>query len=237
MSGRRVEPRRVKRNSPDRARRRAFLDPASHGGATGTHGRLSRSPKPWSRWTEPLFGQWQSKIAQFWQLKIVQFERWVAAPRRGVVGVGLDGTVGKRVAAPTAKSLAVAIRLTRRADLVEQPLRRQLRELLKARVDYLLVRFHLVGHGRTRRISSRTGRQIPVQLARPEPIVDRPTTYPEAPRQLRLRDGLFQIVLQQHPGLPSVHPCAHPAPLASPTERLGATSSTSQNCAILGCHK
>ena len=56
--------------------------------------------------------QWQSKIAQFWQLKIVQFERGVAAPRRGVGDVGLDGAMGKRVAAATAKSLAAATRLS-----------------------------------------------------------------------------------------------------------------------------
>lgn len=46
----------------------------------------------------------------------------------------------------------------------------------------------------------------------------------------------FQIVLQQNPGFPSVHSCAHLAPLASPTERPGAQSSTSRSCAILGCH-
>ena len=56
--------------------------------------------------------QRQSKIAQFWQLKIVQFERWVAAPIRGVGGVGFDGAVGKRVAAATARSLAAATRLS-----------------------------------------------------------------------------------------------------------------------------
>ena len=51
----------------------------------------------------------------------------------------------------------------------------------------------------------------PGPVARPEPIVDRSTTYPEAPRQLRLRGALFQIVLQQHPGL---HPCIRaPTPL------------------------
>ena len=101
----------------------------------------------------------------------------------------------------------------------------------------LLVGIQLVGHRRTRCIPSRTGRRIPVQLPRPEPIVDRPTTYSEPPRQLRLRDALIQVVLQQHPGLPSMHPRTVPALLTKQTERTGAPSSTSQNCAILDCQE
>ena len=77
------------------------------------------------------------------------------------------------------------------------------------------------------RIPSRTGRQIPVQLAGIDPIVDRPTIHPEPPRQLRLRDTPIQIVLQQHPGLPFVHPRTDPALLAKPTERPGTPSATS----------
>ena len=59
--------------------------------------------------------------------------------------------------------------------------------------------------------------EIPVQLARLDPVVDRPPAHPEAPRQLRLRNASIQIVLQQHPRLPSVHPRAAPSLLASPT--------------------
>ena len=91
----------------------------------------------------------------------------------------------------------VTARITRRADLVEQPLCRELRESLKTRVDDPLVGVELVRHRGTQRIPSRTGRQIPVQLARLDPIVNRPTVHPEPPGQLRLRDTLIQIVLQQ----------------------------------------
>ena len=131
----------------------------------------------------------------------------------------------------------VAARVARGADLIEQPRRRELRVCLETRVDDPLVRVQLVRHRRARRILSRTGQQIPVQLTGLDPIVDRPRVYPEPPRQLRLRNALIQIVLQQHPDLPSVHPRTFPALLAKPTSRPGAPSSTSQNCEILGCHK
>ena len=42
-------------------------------------------------------------------------------------------------------------------------------------------------------------------MARLDPIVDRATVHSEPSRQLRLRDALIQIVLQQHPDLPSIH--------------------------------
>ena len=61
-------------------------------------------------------------------------------------------------------------------------------ERLKTGVDDCLVGVQLVGHRRTGRIPSRTGGQIPLQLAGIDPIVDRPTIHPEPSRQLRLRD-------------------------------------------------
>ena len=128
----------------------------------------------------------------------------------------------------------IAARVARGADLIEQTLRRELRERLKARVDDPLVRVQLVRHWRTRRIPSRTGRQIPVQLARLDPIMDRSTVHPEPPRQLRLRDALLQVVLQQHPDLPSVHLHTFPDLLAKPTSRPGAPSSTSQKVSNFG---
>ena len=128
----------------------------------------------------------------------------------------------------------IAARVARGADLIEQTLRRELRERLKARVDDPLVRVQLVRHWRTRHIPSRTGRQIPVQLARLDPIMDRSTVHPEPPRQLRLRDALLQVVLQQHPDLPSVHLHTFPALLAKPTSRPGAPSSTSQKVSNFG---
>ena len=94
-----------------------------------------------------------------------------------------------------------------------------------------------MSHQRSRCIPSRTGRQIPVQLARLGPMVDRRAAHPEAPRQLCLRNALVQVVLQQHPGLPSVHPHNLSALLDAPTERKGAPSATSQKCLILGCHE
>ena len=121
----------------------------------------------------------------------------------------------------------VAARVARSADLIEKPLRRQLRERLKTGVDDCLVGGQLVGHRRTGRIPSRTGGQIPVQLAGIDPIVDRPTIHPEPPRQLRLRDAPVQIVLQQHPDLPFVHPRTDPVLLAKPTERTDTPSATS----------
>ena len=50
------------------------------------------------------------------------------------------------------------------------------------------------------------GREILVQFARLDPVVDRAAAHPEPARQLGLRNALVQIVHQQHPGLPSVHP-------------------------------
>ena len=66
----------------------------------------------------------------------------------------------------------VAARVARRADLIEQPFRGQLRKRLETRVDDPLVGIQFVGHWRTRCIYSRTGRQIPVQLARLDPRVN-----------------------------------------------------------------
>ena len=100
----------------------------------------------------------------------------------------------------------VAARIARRADLVEQPLRRQLRERLETRLDDRLVGIQLVRHRRPRRVPAGTGRELPVQLAGLDPVVDRAPAHPEAPRQLGLRDAPVQIMLQQHPRLPSVHP-------------------------------
>ena len=105
--------------------------------------------------------------------------------------------------------------------------RRGIYDNMKTGVDDCLVGGQVVGHRRTGRIPSRTGGQIPVQLAGIDPIVDRPTIHPEPPRQLRLRDAPVQIVLQQHPDLPFVHPRTDPVLLAKPTERPDTPSATS----------
>ena len=69
-----------------------------------------------------------------------------------------------------------------------------------------------------RRIRSRVGRQVPVELSRDHPVVDRATVDPEPPRELRLRNSLVEIVLQQHPDLSSVHPCPVPVVVTSPPQ-------------------
>ena len=88
----------------------------------------------------------------------------------------------------------VAARIARRADLVEQPPRRKFGKRLEARVDDPLVAIQLVRRRRPRRISSRTGQQVPVQLPRLDPVADRRAIDPEPPRQLRLRDALVEWV-------------------------------------------
>ena len=112
---------------------------------------------------------------------------------------------------------AVAARVARRPDLVEQTLRRQLGELLETGIDDPGIRVQLVGHRRARRVRRVARRQVPVELARLDPLVDRAATHPEASRQRRLRDASLQVVFQQHPRLPSVHRRPAPSLLDSPT--------------------
>ncbi len=78
---------------------------------------------------------------------------------------------------------------------------------------------------RARRISVRTGRQVPVQLPSPDPAPDRRAVDPEPPRQLRLRNALLEMLLLQHPGLPSVHPCPFPSVVTSSPQRPGTSRS------------
>ena len=75
------------------------------------------------------------------------------------------------------------VRATVRADLVEQTLRRLLGKRLETRLDDYLIGVQLVSHRGTRRMAPRTGGQIPVQLVRLDPMVNRPTVHPEPRRQ------------------------------------------------------
>ena len=100
---------------------------------------------------------------------------------------------------------AVAAGVAHGPHLVEQPLRRQLRKGLQPGVDHGLVRIQLVAPPLPRGRERRSCGEIAVQLPRRNPMVDRPATDPEAPRQLRFRHPLIQTVLQQHPRLPSMH--------------------------------
>ena len=72
---------------------------------------------------------------------------------------------------------------------------------------------------RAGRRERRSGGEIAVQLPRRNPVVDRPATDPEAPRQLRFRHPLIQTVRQQHPRLPSMH---RPTPRPSWPRQKGA---------------
>ena len=83
----------------------------------------------------------------------------------------------------------------------------------------------LAHHRGARRISVRTGRQVPVQLPRPDPAPDRRAVDPEPPRQLRLRNALLEMLLLQHPGLPSVHPYPFPSVATSSPQRPGTSRS------------
>ncbi len=128
---------------------------------------------------------------------------------------------------------AVATGVARRPDLVKQPLRRQPGELLEARIDDPRVGIQLVGHRRPRRVARGTRRQVPVQLPRHDPLVDRPATHPEAPRQLGLRDAPGQVVFQQHPRLPSVHPSPAPSLLTTSTGwNAGPSPPTTKVCSF-----
>ena len=100
----------------------------------------------------------------------------------------------------------VAPRTARLADLVEQKTRREPRKLLKTRVHHPIMGIRFVNHRGSQRIPSRPGRQIPVHLTRLDPVTDRARVHPEPPRQFRPLDTPIQIVLQQHPSLPSVQP-------------------------------
>ena len=126
----------------------------------------------------------------------------------------------------------VPARVTRSPNLVVQPLRRQPRELLQALLDDPLVRVQLVTHRRPRPVPRPPSLKVPVQLPRLDPLVDRPATHPEPPRQLRLRHSPFQIVLQKHPCLPSVHPCSAPFLLVFPTAWSGALQRTINVCSF-----
>ena len=75
------------------------------------------------------------------------------------------------------------VRATVRADLVEQTLRRLLGKRFETRLDDYFLGVQLVSHRGTRRMAPRTGGQIPVQLVRLDPMVNRPTVHPEPRRQ------------------------------------------------------
>ena len=132
---------------------------------------------------------------------------------------------------------AVAARIPRRANLVEQALRRQLRELPETRLDDPLVRVQPLRPARPRRVPRPPRGQVPVQLARLDPLVDRPPAHPEPPRQLRLRHPLFQIVFSR---ILFSHPCIRVPPrpcwIAQQDGRLGFAPQTTM-CAVFGCHK
>ena len=100
---------------------------------------------------------------------------------------------------------AVSARVPGRANFVEQALRRQPRKLPQPDVDHRLVRVELVLPLAARCRPGVPGSEIAVQLPRGAPVVDRAPANPEAPRQLRLRHALVQVVLQPHPRLPSGH--------------------------------
>ena len=57
------------------------------------------------------------------------------------------------------------------------------------------------------------------------------------PRPLRLQDVLVEVVLQQHPGLPSVHPCPASSPVEKPTERAGSPGIDRPKLSDFGLHE
>ena len=128
---------------------------------------------------------------------------------------------------------AVRAGVAGRPHFVEQPLRRQPRELLQARVDDRLEGIQLVRRRRPRRIARLAGTQVTFQLPRLDPVVDRAPAHAEASRQLRLRHPRFEVVPQSHPGPPNRASLAVPSPLASPT----GDSTGNIECAVFSSHQ
>src|SRR6266700_919234 len=104
--------------------------------------------------------------------------------------------------------LAIAAGVARRTTLLEQPDGRQLRVGRQPLLNQRLVALQLRGT-RGGAAGVRCAAQLTIELARPDPVIDRPATDAQLPRDGGLREPRLQVVFEQHEGIPSVH---RPAP-------------------------
>src|SRR6266568_2402486 len=100
--------------------------------------------------------------------------------------------------------LTVAPGVARGAALVKQPDRRQRRVGRQSLLNQRLVARELRPAGRALAHRRRPA-QLALELAGPDPVIDRPATDAQLPRDGRLREPGLQVVLEQHEGIPSVH--------------------------------
>ena len=104
--------------------------------------------------------------------------------------------------------LAIAAGVARGTTLLEQPDGRQLRVGHQPLLNQRLVAIQLRGT-RGGAAGVRGAAQLTIELARPDPVIDRSATDAQLPRDGGLREPRLQIVFEQHEGIPSVH---RPAP-------------------------
>ena len=91
---------------------------------------------------------------------------------------------------------------------------------------HLVVRCLVTGHLAflcSRMIARHVPGQPQTQKEAREEAKERRAVDSEPPRQLRLRNALPETALQQHLGLPSVHPCPFPSVVTSSPQRPGAS--------------
>src|SRR2546426_1880713 len=137
--------------------------------------------------------------------------------------------------------LAVAAGVARGPALFEQPDRRQLGVGRQPLLNQRLVAIQL-RRSRRRSARSRCPAQLTIELARPDPVVDRPSTDAQLSGNGRLREPRLQVVSEQHESIPSVHRPApstgsrqapnEGAPTSGPTPDTQVCNSARRFCAI-----
>src|SRR5215467_13539196 len=90
--------------------------------------------------------------------------------------------------------LRVSAGIARAPELLEQSLCREQRKRLEPRLDDRLVGIEPRRHRRPRSVTDILVLQVPIQLSRLDPVVNRTAADPEALSQLGLTHPLLQIV-------------------------------------------
>jgi hypothetical protein len=101
--------------------------------------------------------------------------------------------------------LRVAARVAGGADLVEQPHRRQLGIGGEPGLNNRFVGVELRRDGRPRPIADGHGVQISIEIARPNPAVNRVAAEAQPASQRGLTRALLKVMPQEHACLPSDH--------------------------------
>jgi hypothetical protein len=90
--------------------------------------------------------------------------------------------------------LAVAARISRSADLSEEPCRREPGKLAQARIDDAAEGIDLACDGRARRIAHQRIIQLAIELSGSDPVIDSPPRNAKLARDFRLAQPPLQIV-------------------------------------------